>query len=296
MTIENWLKLAREKVDALDAELILMFGLRSVLPEGADRSYLFAHAEMEVSREVQAKLDEMIERRVKSEPLAYILGYKEFYGRDFEVNSEVLIPRPETESLVDLTLELVGGGVGDDLRKRLSDSALAEKRLKKASTGQILEIGTGSGCIATTLSLEMAARGVSGAVTAVDVSKAALETAQRNVTRLGAKVEFLRLDLLSGVSRLEDFEILVANLPYVDRSWEWLDCSGLDYEPALALYAEEKGLALYRRLFEELQRRVKWVILEADPCQQEELVRIAERNGYKLDKVEGFGMRFGSDN
>lgn len=295
MTIEKWLKLARERIDALDAELILMFGLRDRLPEGVDRSYLFAYAEREIPREKLEEMDELLARRAKGEPLAYILGFKEFYGRDFLVNPEVLIPRPETESLVNLTLELIAGARSDVSEKGLSDGGLSFSGLGRGARGRILEIGTGSGCIATTLSLEMIKRGVSRAfeaVVATDVSETALETARENAARLGAKVKFLRSDLLSGVSHLEDLGVLVANLPYVDRDWKWLDYSGLDYEPSLALYAEEKGLALYRRLFEELEGRVEWVILEADPCQHEELIEIARENGYEVNKAEGFGVRF----
>lgn len=292
MTIENWLKLAREKISALDAELILMFVLKDMLPRGVDRSYIFAHPTMGISQKSWERLDSLLERRAKGEPLAYILGYKEFYGRDFRVDSEVLIPRPETESLVDLVLEVVGGSRSDASEKGLLDGGLGESGLKRDNKWQILEIGTGSGCIATTLSLEMDERGVSGAVTAADVSEAALCRARENAARLGAVVRFLRSDLLAEVENVEDFDILVANLPYVDREWGWLDFSGLGYEPSLALYAGEKGLALYRELFEELDRRVEWVVLEADPCQHEELVEIAEENGYGVDNIEGFGVRF----
>ena len=292
MTIEDWLKLAREKIDALDAELILLFGLRKVLPAGVDRSYIFAHPEMEIPRGDWKKMDKMVVRRAEGEPLAYILGHKEFYGREFGVDSEVLIPRPETESLVDLTLEVIGGSKSDVPGKGLSDGGLGESGLKWAAGWQILEIGAGSGCIATTLSLEMVERGISGAVTATDVSEVALCRARENAAHLGVVVRFLRSDLLSEVPRVEEYDVLVANLPYVDRGWEWLNFSGLDFEPELALYAEEKGLGLYRRLFEELKGRVKWAVLEADPCQHEELVVIAEENGYELDKIEGFGVRF----
>lgn len=293
MTIENWLKLARERINALDAELILVSILREMLSKAIDRSYIFAHPEIGISQEAWKRLDKMADRRASGEPLAYILGYKEFYGRNFKVDSGVLIPRPETESLVDLTLELLQGARSEVTVKPLSDGGLAKNGVKRAARGQILEIGTGSGCIATTLSLEMAARGVSGAITAVDVSEAALDKARENAGLLGASARFLRSDLLAGVENVEDFEVLVANLPYVDKNWEWLDFSGLDFEPDLALYAEENGLALYRRLFEELKGRVKWVVLEADPCQQADLVEMAEKNGYGLDKITGFGLRFG---
>ena len=306
MTIEGWLKSVKGRIPALDAELILLFALKDMLPEGADRSYVFAHPEVGISQDAWKKMDEMAERRAKGEPLAYILGFREFYGREFMVSPEVLIPRPETESLVDLVLEVVDKG-GDLAKKPLEalggsrsvvlekvgpEGGFARKRLGRAPEWQILEIGTGSGCIATTLSLEMAARGISGVITATDVSEWALARARENAARLGANVEFLRVDLLSGVPMVEDFDVLVANLPYVDRGWEWLDFEGLDFEPELALYAEEKGLALYRRLFGELEGRVSQVVLEADPCQHEDLIRIAGKNGYGVDKIEGFGVRF----
>lgn len=291
MTIANWLKLAREKIAALDAELILLFVLKDALPAGVDRSYIFAHPTIGISQKSWEKMDELLERRAKGEPLAYILGYKEFYGRDFEVSPEVLIPRPETENLVDLTLELIEGFRKGVSGKEPSGGGFSDFGLETAPRWQILEIGTGSGCIATTLSLEMATRGVSGVVTATDVSEAALAQARKNARRLGAEVRFLRADLLCGVSQVADFEVLVANLPYVDRDWDWLNSEGLDHEPALALYAEEKGLELYRKLLEELEGRVKWVILETDPCQHEELAKLATKNRYKVDKIEGFGVR-----
>lgn len=291
MTIANWLELAKQKIVALDAELILLFGLKAVLPPQADRSYLAAHLDVGISQASWEKLDKMLERRMKGEPLAYILGIKEFYGREFKVSPEVLIPRPETENLVDLTLELIGGPEGEVLEKALSDGSLENSGRKTSKKWQILEIGTGSGCIAITLALEMRQRGTLGAVTAVDVSEAALDKARENTVLLGAEVKFLLSNLLENVENVGNFDVLVANLPYVDANWEWLDRKGLDFEPSLALYAEEGGLVLYRRLFEQLEGRVKWLVLEADPCQHEVLVQLAEKNGYRLDKIDGFGVR-----
>ena len=303
MKIGMWLKAAKERVPALDAELLAVWALGAkedaegargadgrVLGEGGvglDRSYLVAHGEEELPAAAEAKLAAALERRVQGEPLAYIVGEKEFYGRNFRVNSRVLIPRPETEALVDL------------VRERMQSSVRA---------GRILEIGTGSGCLAVTLALELP----EAEVVATDVSAEALMVARENAERLGvaarvgerrsgeparsdvgARVEFRQADLLAGLAG--EFEVLVANLPYVDANWEWLDRKSLDYEPAGALYSERNGLAHYARLLAQLgaakaKVRARWLVLEADPCQQEELARLAVARGWRPAEKRGFGV------
>ena len=303
MKIGVWLKAAKERVPALDAELLAVWALGAkedaeevrgadgrVLGEGGaelDRSYLVAHGEEELPAAAEAKLAAALERRAQGEPLAYIVGEKEFYGRKFRVDSRVLIPRPETEVLVDL------------VRERMQSSVRA---------GRILEIGTGSGCLAVTLALELP----EAEVVATDVSAEALMVARENAERLGvavrggerrpgapvrsdvgARVEFRQADLLAGLAG--EFEVLVANLPYVDANWEWLDRKSLDYEPAGALYSERNGLAHYARLLEQLgaaeaKVRARWLVLEADPCQQEELARLAVARGWRLAEKRGFGV------
>ena len=304
MKIGMWLKAAKERVPALDAELLAAWALgakedaegarglgsRMALGESGvalDRSYLVAHGEEELPAAAEAKLAAALERRAQGEPLAYIVGEKEFYGRKFRVDSRVLIPRPETEVLVDLVRERV-------------------QSLVRA--GRILEIGTGSGCLAVTLALELP----EAEVVATDVSAEALMVARENAERLGvvvrgderrlgaparsdvgARVEFRQADLLAGLAG--EFEVLVANLPYVDANWEWLDRKSLDYEPAGALYSERNGLAHYARLLEQLgaaeaKVRARWLVLEADPCQQEELARLAVARGWRPAEKRGFGM------
>lgn len=321
MKIEAWLKAAKEQVPALDAELLLVWalgegevaggarGLSSRTEPGEsgntgrtrrlgdreeggltlDRSYLVAHGEEELSVETLAKLRAALERRVQGEPLAYIVGEKEFYGRKFRVDARVLIPRPETETLVDLVRERIHGFVRD-LRQFATDFATVSRQSASrqgAQTGRILEIGTGSGCLAVTLALELP----EAEVVATDVSAEALMVAQENARRLGARVEFRRADLLAGLAG--EFEVLVANLPYVDVNWEWLEQRSLDYEPAGALYSEQGGLAHYVRLLEQLgaaeaKVRARWLVLEADPCQQDELVRLAAVQGWRLVERRGF--------
>lgn len=291
MKISEWLAGAKRKIDALDAELIALSAFAPFIPEGADRSWLAAHGDFEVPEvESNAALatvlagsvvlaaDEMLARRVGGEPLAYIFGFKEFYGRKFEVSPEVLIPRPETETLVELIKEL-------DLP--------AEPRF--------LEVGTGSGCIAVTLAAEFP----EARVVATDVSEGALRVAKENAVRIlgsvdgsrdeGARVEFCPVDLLEGLPEdLAGFDVLVANLPYVDKDWGWLDRNTLGFEPDLALYAEDEGLALYKKLIMQITRRgagfAKYVVFEADPCQHEELIRFAELQGWRLLRTEGFGL------
>lgn len=306
MKIEAWLKEAKGQVSALDAELLLVWALGEgeaaggaseaegrETPGGSgltlDRSYLAAHGEEELSVETQAKLRAALERRAQGEPLAYIVGEKEFYGRKFRVDARVLIPRPETETLVDLVRERIRGSVRD-LRRFATDFATVSRQSasrQAASAGRILEIGTGSGCLAVTLALELP----EAEVVATDVSAEALMVAQENARRLGARVEFRRADLLAGLAG--EFEVLVANLPYVDADWEWLEQRSLNYEPAGALYSEQGGLAHYARLLEQLgaaeaKVRARWLVLEADPCQQDELVRLAAAQGWKLVERRGF--------
>lgn len=300
MVIATWLKLAKQEIMSLDAELILLTVLREVLPEGVDRSYLVAHSDMEIPERYWGQLEALKKRRAAGEPQAYLMRYKEFYGRSFEVGPEVLIPRPETEELVNLALELIEASRSDVSQKVLPSGGFLETSLKTAKKWQILEIGTGSGCIAITLALEMAKIGVLGAVTAVDISLAALEQAQKNARLLGAEVEFLQSNLLKSVKKDVDFDILIANLPYVDYGWRWLDHQALDFEPKLALYAEEGGLALYRRLFEEYRTRfvttkngcsrARYLVLEADPCQHRRLLALAQEFELKPIKTRGFGV------
>lgn len=270
-TIKSWLAEAKKQVSSLDAELI---ALRSFAPDDVDRSWLATHDVVKITTGKQEKADEMLQKRVSGVPLAYILGEKEFYGRKFEVNADVLIPRPETETLIDLIREL-------PLSKQPS----------------FLEIGTGSGCIAVTLALEYP----QAYVLATDVSVKALDVAYQNDIIHEGRVEFIQSNLLREVQPDEGhFDVLVANLPYVDPTWEWLDQESLSHEPSRALYVKQDGgLALYHRLFKELRLRqgrggfgVDYVVVEADPCQHVALIQIAERQGLIVLKTQGFGVVF----
>ena len=198
----------------------------------------------------------------------------DFYGREFVINGDVLIPRPETEMMVDMVLSLAG-------KPYLPGVKPGEAVLPENMT--ILDVGTGSGCVAVSLKLELP----KATVVASDVSEKALAVARENARRLGAGVEFVQADLLDRIVAQPD--IVVANLPYVDENWEWIDKEALDKEPSLALYAEDGGLALIKRLIDQVTGRgIRHLVLEADPCQHEQIAKYAEGKGLTLRETRGF--------
>lgn len=209
-------------------------------------------------------------------PAAYQKGLADFYGREFIVNPNVLIPRPETEAIVDMVLNLLG-------KPYLPGVKPSKARL--AQNAKVLEIGTGSGCIAITLKLEAPELDI----VATDISDKALEVARANTKKFGVNIRLRKADLMDGVT--EQFDLMIANLPYVDKDWDWLDKKALSYEPSLALYAEDHGLKLIFRLIEQAgERRVPSLILEADPCQHDDIVNFAAKQGYSLIEKRGFAL------
>lgn len=270
MTVDDWLKSAKSQVPRLDMELI---ALKCFAPEGADRSWLVANNVVKITTDMQEEARKLLERRMQGEPLAYILGFREFYGRNFSVSPAVLIPRPETENLIDLA-----------------------KGLNLPSRPRFIEVGTGSGCIAITLALEFP----QAEVLAIDAYVKALDVAAENNLALEGRVHLVQSNLLRDLTLPEEareFDVLVANLPYVDPNWDWLDGDGLAFEPKTALFAaNEHGLSFYKRLLRELQgndmARVRYLIFEADPCQHDELVAFVSKKGYDLVRIDGYGLLF----
>lgn len=201
-----------------------------------------------------------------------------FYGRDFIITSDVLIPRPETEQMIDMVLGLAGKPYLPGVKP--GEAVLAEDLV-------ILDVGTGSGCVAVTLKLELP----KVKIVASDVSERALAVAKENAKRLGAEVEFRQADLLDRLDFQPD--VVVANLPYVDQNWEWIDKEALSKEPSLALYAEDGGLALIKKLIGQVtERKIKHLILEADPCQHESIQEYAKEKGFTLRETRGFILYF----
>lgn len=197
-----------------------------------------------------------------------------FYGRDFFVDKNVLTPRPETEQLIDEVLSLCGKSILPGVKPEAS--VLDLKNLK------ILDIGTGSGCIAITLKKELE----DAEVHASDVSEEALDIAKKNAENLDAKVNFITSYLLQNVNATPD--VIVANLPYVDKDWDWLDKESLKEDPDLALYAEDHGLKLIKELLDTAES--KYLILEADPSQHGEIIEYTK--SYRLLKQNGFILVF----
>lgn len=197
-----------------------------------------------------------------------------FYGRNFYVDENVLTPRPETEQIIDEVLSLCG--------KPILPGVEPEKSVLDPQNITILDVGTGSGCIAITLSLEL-----SGAtIYASDISEKALKIAKENAKNLGAKVDFITSNLLENINITPD--LIVANLPYVDKNWDWLDKESLKQDPNLALYAEDGGLRLIKGLIDTVNS--KYLILEADPSQHQDIINYAKN--YRLIKKNGFILTF----
>ena len=213
-----------------------------------------------------------------SEPLAYQRGIQDFYGRDFIVTPDVLIPRPETEQIIDSALNLAG-------KSYLPGVKPSQKRLPENPI--VLDIGTGSGCIAITIAKEIP----EAKVYATDISKEALKIAQKNAKLHDVHIPFIISHLLENVKFTPD--LIVANLPYVDTDWKWLDKDALSYEPSIALYANDHGLALIKELINEASKRnIKHLILEADPCQYNQITAFARNNSYSLSETRGYALVF----
>jgi release factor glutamine methyltransferase len=235
-----------------DAETLLLHVVRR------SRAALLARWNEVLDDEEEAGLFvEFIQRRMAGEPIQYIFGETEFYGLPFQVSRDVLIPRPETEHLVEHVLDLAG----------------------RFTEARIVDVGTGSGAIAVTL----AAKLQDACLTAIDLSAPALAVAQENAKRNGVAIRFLRGDLLSPVAE-ERFEIVVSNPPYVpsvDRPT--LSVEVRNYEPELALFAGDDGLEVYRRLIPDSFRVLVpggFLVLEIGYGQQPAIAALLSASGF----------------
>ena len=260
MIISEWLKIATKSLKTanipsarLDAELILANTLRK------NRTYLHAHLDEEIDPRRFDIANARLDLRLDRVPIAYILGYKEFYGRRFTVSPSVLIPRPESEDLISLFLELTA-------------SEIAEKVL--------IDVGTGSGCLGITAKLERS----NLSVILSDISKPALNIAEKNANALNADVHIQQQSLLNGQLRPVDY--IFANLPYVDKNWDV--SPELQYEPEIALFAEDEGLKLILQLISQAPRCLTpegLLFIEADPRQHNRIINEAVKNGFVKERV-----------
>ena len=208
--------------------------------------------------------------------------YQDFYGRNFLVTPDVLIPRPETEQIIDAVLNLAG-------KSYLPGVKPSKPQIKENPI--IYDVGTGSGCIAITLKLELE----KADIYAIDISKKAIKVAQKNADSLGASIRTIISHLFQIVknTNLPTPDIIVANLPYVDTNWPWIDKNALSKEPSIALYADDHGLALIKELIrDDMTKKAQFIILEADPCQHEEIINYAIKHNFKLTETRGFILTF----
>jgi release factor glutamine methyltransferase len=224
---------ATSKSPRRDAELLLAHVL------GWDQTALLTHPERLLTGEESEQFNRLVERRLGSEPMQYLTGKQEFFGLCFEVSPAVLIPRPETEHLVEAVLE----------------------RFEREDAARIVDVGTGSGAIAVALAHALP----HSRVTAVDLFPAALEVARRNAERHGVihRLTLLASDLLAAV-KSDGFDAVVANPPYI-AAGEVLEPQVANYEPPTALYAGPTGLEIYERLIPQAARVLKpggWLMLE----------------------------------
>ena len=225
---------------------------------GLEEVQVYARSDEDVSEPAVVSYGQLIRRRADGAPMAYLVGRREFYGRNFEVDPRALVPRPETEHLVEAALECTGAGA------------------------RVLDLGTGSGCIAITLALEQ----TEASVVATDLSLDALALAASNCRRheVDGRVRLVCADLLSAL-RLQTFDVVVSNPPYIDvGEWHSLMPEVRDHEPPEALLAGD-GLDFHRRLcgagewFAAGQR----LVLELGKGQLDRVRELAERGGFEVE-------------
>ena len=238
----------------LDAEILLAEAL------GCQRIQLYTQFN-EVPEEARlATFRDWVKRRAKGEPVAYLVGHKEFYSLSFEVNSNVLIPRPETEHIV---VQAV------DLAKGFSPHC------------SILDVGTGSGCIAVTLAKQIE----NAQLVAVDISSDALEVAQRNANKheVQERIEFMQSDLLASVPGDRKFDLIISNPPYIGTKEEGtVDESVRQYEPAVALFSGDDGTDAIRGLVQQSAQRLNaggFLVFETSPIIFDACLGIVSESG-----------------
>ncbi len=234
---------------------------------GKDRTFLISHAEDETDENSLGRFREFVERRATGEPLQYITGVQDFYGREFRVSPEVLIPRPETELLVEAALQIVG---------------------EAGAAPFICDVGTGSGCIALTLLCEI----VNARVVAIDKSAAALEIAKLNAQSLSVagRALFLESDCFDSLdSSANEFDLIVSNPPYVaEKALQGLQREVRDHEPLVALSPGGDGLSVIRRLIDEGPAFIKpsgHMLMEIGFDQGEAVERLINDSAWSLREI-----------
>jgi release factor glutamine methyltransferase len=261
MDIQLLLEKYRSKLDYLDLELIIAHAIKK------SREFVLTYPEFAIAKNHELRITNYVNRRIKHEPLAYILREKEFYGLKFKVNKNTLIPRPETELMVDLVIQEVSKNY-------------------KLKTINLIDIGTGSGNIIIALAKKIKQEAVSGkqyTFFGTDISAKALTVAKYNakIHKLYKKIKFIRGNLLEPfIKKLKIINqkskiIITANLPYGWSAWKnntSADTIGTKFEPEIALFTSKKGLGLYEKLLLQILELRKndqdiLALFEIDPRQ-----------------------------
>jgi release factor glutamine methyltransferase len=235
----------------MNAELLLMFIL------DCDRAYFFAHPERELTPDEEARYIEVVNERARGVPAQYIVGHQEFWGLDFIVNPSVLIPRPETEHLIETVVDL------------------SKSHPPSASSFKIIDVGTGSGAIAIALAKEFP----TAEIHATDISAEALEVARANAARLRFDgVQFHQSDVLAELVRDATFDFVVSNPPYVALSEEdKVQDVVKKFEPRVAVFAGTHGLDVIRRLIPQSREALRpggWLLMEIGYSMSEAVMQL----------------------
>ncbi|MEA3153880.1 MAG: release factor glutamine methyltransferase [Betaproteobacteria bacterium] len=252
VTLGEAFRTARTRIHSTDAGVLLCHVI------GRDPAYLIAHPDMRLRADEHESFASLVERRAQGEPVAYLTGEREFYGRAFKISPAVLIPRPETELLVDLALE----------------------RIQRSPSARVLDMGTGSGCVAVAIASERS----HAKVLALDQSLEALAVARRNAVRLGAgNVAFLQSDWFDGLGP-ERFDLIVSNPPYVASGDPHLQEGDVRFEPRNALEAGGDGLNAIRRIVSGAERYLVpagWLLFEHGYDQAMSARKLLQAAGYQ---------------
>lgn len=239
MTIEETINKYKGKIDYLDMEILIAHSL------GKTREFVLIHSNQTITSKQAALIKKCIARRITGEPVAYILKHKEFFGLDFIVNNDTLVPRPETELMVELAVDKIS-----NLKLNTESCCVAD-------------IGTGSGCIIISVAKTVEAKGIKTTkinFIGTDISRGALSIAKKNskLHGLDKKIKFLQGDLLAPITSIKKTTaknlIITANLPYLSK--EIYNSAPIDvkkFEPRSALYSPEHGLRHYRKLLEQIK-------------------------------------------
>jgi release factor glutamine methyltransferase len=241
----------------LNTELLLMFTLN------CDRAYLFAHPERELTAEEQSRYEAALTQRARGVPAQYITGHQEFWGMDLIVTPAVLIPRPETEHVVETVLELGTVDSGSQAPVAVTEGSRPEVQGPTPASLRIVDVGTGSGCIALALAREFP----DAEIHATDISASALEVARANASRLQLEkgIQFHQADLLEGLN-LTNFDFVVSNPPYVGESEEdQVQLEVRKYEPRAAVFGGPVGTEVIARLLPQAYAALRpggWLVME----------------------------------